>query len=61
MAALTATRHNPVVRAFYRRLLRAGKAKKVALTACLHKLLLILTAIVHAGTPWCHPATAVGA
>jgi transposase len=60
MAALTATRHNPALRAFYARLLRAGKAKKVALTACMHKLLLILNAIVHAGAPWRHPAAAVG-
>jgi transposase len=61
MAALTATRYNPLIRAFYVRLLRAGKAKKVALTACMHKLLLILNAIVHAGTPWRHPSAAVGA
>jgi transposase len=61
MAALVATRHNPVVQAFYQRLLAAGKAKKVALTACMHKLLLVLNAIVRSGTPW-HPATAaVGA
>jgi transposase len=57
-AALTATRHNPALRAFYRRLLRAGKAKKVALTACRHKLLLILNAIVQTGTPWRPPAPA---
>jgi transposase len=61
MAALTATRYNPLIRAFYGRLLRAGKAKKVALTACMHKLLLILNAIVHAGTPWRHPSAAAGA
>ncbi|HET8648277.1 MAG TPA: transposase, partial [Vicinamibacteria bacterium] len=56
MAALVAARFNPVLRAFYQRLLRAGKAKKVALTACMHKLLIILNAIVHKGTPWHHPA-----
>jgi transposase len=61
MAALVATRHNPVLRAFYHRLLRAGKAKKVALTACIHKLLLILNAIVHTGTPWRPPAAPAGA
>jgi transposase len=61
MAALVATRHNPVLRAFYQRLLRAGKAKKVALTACMHKLLLILNAIIHSGTPWRQPLVAVGA
>jgi transposase len=61
MAALVATRYNPVLRAFYQRLLRTGKAKKVALTAAMHKLLLILNAIVHAGTPWRHPPFASGA
>jgi transposase len=60
MAALVATRHNPRLRAFYQRLLRAGKAKKVALTACMHKLLLIRNAIVHTGSPWHQPAVAVG-
>jgi transposase len=54
MAALVATRHNPVIRAFYARLLKAGKAKKVALTACMHKLLLILNAVARTRTPWCH-------
>jgi transposase len=58
MAALTASRYNPVLRAFYQRLLRAGKAKKVALTACMHKLLRILNAIVHAASPWANPAPA---
>ena len=57
MATLVAARHNPVIRAFYARLLKAGKANKVALTACMHKLLLILNAIVHANTPWRQPAT----
>jgi transposase len=57
MATLVASRHNPVIRAFYQRLLRAGKAKKVALTACMHKLLLILNAMVRAGTPWRRPET----
>jgi transposase len=60
-AALVATRHNPVVRAFYHRLPRAGKAEKVALTAGIHKLLLILNAIVHTGTPWRPPAAPAGA
>jgi transposase len=60
MAALVATRHNPRLRAFYQRLLRAGKAKKVALTACMHKLLLILNAIVHTGSPWHQPSVAAG-
>lgn len=57
MAALVASRHNPVIRAFYERLLAAGKPKKVALTACMRKLLLILNAIVRTGNPW-NPALA---
>lgn len=52
MSALAATRYNPVIRAFYRRLCAAGKAKKVALTACMRKLLTILNAIVKHQTPW---------
>ena len=52
MAALTATRFNPVIRTFYQRLLAAGKAKKLALVACMRKLLTILNAIVKSGTPW---------
>jgi len=46
MAALTVTRSNPVIRAFYRRLCERGKPKKVALTACIHKLLTILNALL---------------
>ena len=46
MAALVATRHNPTMRAFYARLLSAGKLKKVALVACMRKLLTIANAIV---------------
>ncbi len=56
MATLVATRHNPVIRTFYTRLCAAGKPKKLALTACMHKLLLILNAIVRHGTPWSVPA-----
>jgi transposase len=56
MAALVAVRHNPVIRAFYQRLLAAGKAKKLALVACMHKLLTIVNAIVHHRTPWAAPA-----
>jgi transposase len=52
MGALVATRHNPVIRAFYRRLLAAGKPKKVALTACMRKLLIILNAMVRQQAPW---------
>ncbi len=54
MAALVGTRRNPVLRAFYARLLGAGKPKKVALVACMHKLLRILNAILRTTTPW-HP------
>ena len=52
MATLAATRFNPVIRAFYQRLLAAGKPKKVALVACMRKLLTILNAIVKTGLPW---------
>ncbi|MDR3566681.1 MAG: IS110 family transposase [Candidatus Obscuribacterales bacterium] len=53
MGALVAVRHNPVIRKFYRRLLAAGKAKKVALTACMRKLLTILNAMVRDDSLWC--------
>ncbi len=52
MAALVGVRHNPVLRAFYERLLARGKPKKVALTACMHKLLSILHAVLRDHTPW---------
>jgi len=52
MATLVASRHNPVIRAFYQRLLAAEKPKKVALTACMRKLLTILNAILKNSTPW---------
>lgn len=52
MAALVATRVNPTIKSFYERLLTAGKEKKVALTACLRKLLVILNAILRSGQPW---------
>ena len=51
-----AVRHNAVIRQFYARLLAAGKPKKVALTACMHKLLTILNAILQRRTPWREPA-----
>ena len=54
MGALVASRHNPVLRAFYQRLLGAGKPKKLALTACMRKLLTILNAMVKAGQHWTH-------
>ncbi len=52
MGTLVATRSNPQSKAFYERLLAAGKVKKVALTACMHKLLTILNAMLKHRTPW---------
>jgi transposase len=52
MATLVATRHNPKIRAFHARLREAGKAPKLALTACMRKLLVILNAMLKAGQPW---------
>lgn len=52
MAAVTAVQYNPVLRAFYQRLLAAGKPTKVALVACMRKLLVILNAMVRDDTPW---------
>ncbi len=53
MATLCAIRHNPVIKAFYERLIHVGKLPKVALTACMHKILIILNAMVRTNTPWC--------
>ena len=52
MGALVAARRNPVVKEFYERLLAAGKPKKVALVACMRKLLSILNAVLKHRTPW---------
>lgn len=52
MAALVATRSNPTIQTFYKRLLDRGKAKKVALVACMRKLLTILNTMVRTGQPW---------
>ena len=52
MATISALRFNPPIRATYLRLVAAGKPKKVALTACMRKLLIILNAIVRDQTPW---------
>ena len=52
MAAVSARRHNPVIQAFYERLVAAGKAPKVALVACMHKLLITLNAMVKSGQSW---------
>jgi transposase len=53
MASLTASRYNPTIRAFYQRLVEAGKPKKVALVACMRKLLSILNAILRDRSTWC--------
>ena len=52
MATLSATRFNPVIRAFYERLLAKGKPFKVVMVACMRKLLTILNAMVRDGTAW---------
>ena len=49
LAALSASKHNPIIRTFYERLLAAGKEKKVALVACMHKILTILNAMLKKG------------
>jgi transposase len=52
MATLVATRYNPQIKNFYERLCNAGKKKKVALTACMHKLLIIMNAMIKKGELW---------
>jgi len=52
MAALVATRHNPALKSHYEKLVAAGKAKKLALIACLRKLLVMLNAMLRTRTPW---------
>lgn len=59
MAALVATRCNPVIRAFYQRLCSLGKPKKLALTACMRKLLAILNSMVKHHTVWTYCATPI--
>ena len=56
MSALSASRFNPVISSFYNRLIKAGKPAKVALTACMRKLLTILNAMLKHGTPWLAPS-----
>lgn len=57
MAALVAVRFNPMIKAFYERLLQKGKLKKVALTACMHKMLILLNAMMKNNQAW-QPQTA---
>jgi transposase len=52
MGAMVASRHNPLIREFYERLVAAGKPKKVALVACMRKLLSILNAVMRDHKPW---------
>jgi transposase len=52
MAAIVAMRHNPVIREFYERLLKAGKPKKVAIVACMRKLLTIVNAMLRDQSMW---------
>ena len=58
MAALVASRHNPIIKAFYDRLIAHGKHPKVALVACMRKLLTIMNAMVRTSTPWRNPQKA---
>lgn len=57
MATLAAIRCNPVIRPFYQRLIQAGKPPKVAITACMRKLLVLLNAIVRDGSPWSYTSS----
>lgn len=52
MGAVVAIRYNPAIKAFYTRLVERGKSKKLALTACVHKMLVILNAMVRDNLPW---------
>ena len=60
MATLSAVRCNPVIKAFYNRLITAGKAKKVALTACMRKMIVIINAMVRDGEVWRPAASSAG-
>jgi transposase len=60
MAALSASKSNPVIRVFYERLLANGKEKKVALTACMRKLLVILNAMIRDSKPWRFSESSIG-
>jgi transposase len=52
MAALVAIRFNPPIKAFYERLIQKGKLKKVAIIACMHKLLIVLNAMMKNNHTW---------
>jgi transposase len=55
MGALIASRFNPAIKEFYERLVSGGKPKKVALVACMRKLLVLLNAVMRERTPWRYP------
>ena len=59
MGAMVASRHNPVIRDFYQKLLATGKPKRVALVACMRKLLVILNSMLKHGCPWRDMSSAV--
>jgi transposase len=61
MATLSAVRSNPVLRSFYQRLLQAGKRPKVALVACMRKLLTILNTMLKQRTAWRSPLPVLAA
>ena len=61
MGALVASRHNPVIKDFYQRLVAHGKPKKLALVACMRKLLVILNSMLRHGSPWQDMTPALGA
>jgi len=52
MAVLSAVQHNPDIRRFYTALVARGKHKKVALTACIHKMITVLNAMIRDGVSW---------
>jgi transposase len=54
MAALSAKKFNPAIKLFYDRLLARGKAKKVALVACMRKLIIIMNTLIKTGQTWCN-------
>lgn len=59
MAALVAIRHNPQIKSFYERLCNKGKEKKVAIVACMRKLLIIMNAMIKNNQPWQLPAAVI--
>src|SRR6185369_15225991 len=55
MATLSGVRHNPVLKAAYERMRQAGKPPKLALVACMRRLIVTLNAMLHTGQPWALP------